>query len=90
MMTNSTVNVQVRVPAELKHDADTLFQSMGIDTGVAIRAFLAQAVGRRAMPFDMVEPRDINGFTPAQVKRLLRAKAQFDAGKGQIHELIED
>lgn len=83
-------NVQVRVPLELKNEADRLFQSMGIDTGSAIRAFLVQAVSRRAMPFDMVEPRDVNGFTPAQVKRLMRAKQQLDAGKGVVHDLIED
>ena len=85
-----TVNLQVRVPAQLKRDADMLFRSMGLETGDAVRVFLTQAVGCRAMPFEMAEPKDINGFTRAQAERLLRAKAQLDAGKGVQHELVQD
>lgn len=90
MPETETVNLQVRIPAELKRDADTLFRNMGLDTNAAVRVFLTQAVGRRAMPFEMSEPRDINGFTRAQAQRLLRAKRQLDAGHGTEHELIED
>lgn len=89
MPRTETVNLQVRVPAQLKRDADVLFGNMGLETGDAVRVFLTQAVGRRAMPFEMVEPRDVNGFTRAQAQRLLRAKEQLDAGKGVRHELIE-
>ena len=85
-----TVNLQVRVPAQLKRDADILFRSMGLETGDAVRVFLTQAVGHRAMPFEMAEPKDINGFTRAQAERLLRAKAQLYAGKGVQHELVQD
>ncbi|MDR3322479.1 MAG: type II toxin-antitoxin system RelB/DinJ family antitoxin [Synergistaceae bacterium] len=86
----STTNVQVRVPSELKQKADSLFESMGIDTGTAIRIFLAQSVGRRALPFDMTEPRDVNGYTPAQAERLLRARRQMETGNGRVHDLAED
>ncbi|MFC2593975.1 MAG: type II toxin-antitoxin system RelB/DinJ family antitoxin, partial [Fretibacterium sp.] len=55
-----TVNLQVRVPAQLKRDADMLFRSMGLETGDAVRVFLTQAVGCRAMPFEIAEPKDIN------------------------------
>ena len=86
----STTNVQVRVPAEMKREADSLFESMGIDTGTAIRIFLAQSVGRRALPFDMAEPRDVNGYTPAEARRLLRAKRELDAGRGLVRDLADD
>lgn len=84
-----TVNVQFRIPRELKRDADELFENMGIDIGTAFRAFLAQSVFRRGLPFEMVEPTDPNGFSPQHVKRLMRAKAQIEAGEGQIHDIIE-
>lgn len=86
----TTTNVQVRVPTEIKKEADSLFESMGIDTGTAIRIFLTQSVGRRALPFAMAEPRDINGYTPAEAKRLLRAKRELDAGRGLVRDLVDD
>ena len=64
-------------------------ENMGIDIGTAFRAFLAQAVVRRGMPFEMIEPRDPNGFSAQHVKRLMRAKAQIEAGRGKEHALIE-
>lgn len=87
--TKETVCVQFRVPKELKQEADELFENMGIDIGTAFRAFLAQAVVRRGMPFEMIEPRDPNGFSAQHVKRLMRAKAQIEAGRGKEHALIE-
>ena len=76
-----TVNLQVRVPAQLKRDADMLFRSMGLETGDAVRVFLTQAVGRRAMSFEMAEPKGINGFTRAQAPEAAPGKSP--AGRGQ-------
>lgn len=84
-----TVNVQLRVPKAMKQEADEIFENMGIDIGTAFRAFLVQAIARRGMPFEMVEPKDPNGFSPQHVKRLMRAKTQIEAGEGQIHDIIE-
>lgn len=39
MPRTETVNLQARVPAQLKRDADMLFRSMGLETGDAVRVF---------------------------------------------------
>lgn len=84
-----TTTMNIELSAALKRDADELFESMGMDTGTAVRVFLTQAVSRREMPFRMTEPRDANGFTRAEVTELLRRKEDLEAGRGKIHELIE-
>ena len=87
---DETIPIQIKMPRGLKKAADELFKSMGMDTGTAVRVFLTQAVGSRRMPFEVVEPVDINGFTIAQRARILEAKAQLDAGLGVVHDIIED
>ena len=86
---DDSVPVQIKIPRELKRDADELFKSMGTNTSAVIRMCLTLSVAERRVPFELAEPRDINGFTPAQVKRLMRGIEQLEAGKGQIHDLIE-
>lgn len=87
--TDDTVPVQIKLPRKLKQDADVLFRSMGTNTSAVIRMCLTLSVAQRRVPFELVEPRDINGFTPAQTERLMRGIAQLEAGKGQVHDLIE-
>ena len=84
-----SVPVQVKIPRQLKRDADELFRSMGTNTSAVIRMCLTLSVAERRVPFELVEPRDINGFTPAQVKRFMRGIAQLEEGRGQNHDLIE-
>jgi DNA-damage-inducible protein J len=86
---SESVPVQIKIPRKLKQDADELFKSMGTNTSAVIRMCLTLSVAERRVPFDLAEPRDINGFTPAQVKRLMRGVAQIEAGEGQVHDLIE-
>lgn len=88
--TDDTVPVQIKIPRKLKRDADELFKSMGTNTSAVIRMCLTLAVAKRRVPFELAEPRDANGFTPAQAERLMRGIAQLEAGKGQVHEPAED
>lgn len=87
--TDDTVPVQIKLPRKLKQEADELFKSMGTNTSAVIRMCITLSVAERRIPFELVEPRDVNGFSSAQIKRLMRGIAQLEAGKGQIHELIE-
>ncbi|MDL2264374.1 type II toxin-antitoxin system RelB/DinJ family antitoxin [Synergistaceae bacterium OttesenSCG-928-I11] len=84
-----SVPVQIKIPRKLKQDADELFKSMGTNTSAVIRMCLTLSVAERRVPFELAEPRDINGFTPSQVRRLMRGIEQLEAGKGQIHDLID-
>ncbi len=43
--------IQVRIEAELKKEAESLFADLGLDMASAIRIFLKQAVARDGIPF---------------------------------------
>jgi DNA-damage-inducible protein J len=45
--------LQVRIDAELKRDAEKLFEEIGLDTPSAVRLFLKQSVARKAIPFSL-------------------------------------
>ena len=86
---DESVPVQIKIPRKLKEEADELFKSMGTNTSAVIRMCLTLSVAKRRVPFELEEPRDINGFTPAQLRRLMQGIAQLDSGKGQPHDLID-
>ena len=54
-MTSSLV--QVRVDDELKKQATTIYDSLGIDLSTAVRMFLKRSVMVNGVPFDMTLPR---------------------------------
>ena len=43
--------LQIRIPNELKKEADELFQSLGLDTTTAVRIFLRQSLAYDGIPF---------------------------------------
>jgi len=43
--------IQVRVDDKLKHSADMLFSSLGLDTSTAIRMFLVASLETNGIPF---------------------------------------
>lgn len=57
--------VQIRVDDDVKHDADALFQSLGMDTATAVRMFLIQALQTGGLPFSVTRQPRYNGVTEA-------------------------
>jgi len=49
----STTNINVRVDADLKQQADTLFHDLGLNMSAAITMFLKSAVSCDGIPFDV-------------------------------------
>ena len=43
--------IQVRVPSEVKVQAEAIFSGMGMKTGEAIRVFLQQTINSGGLPF---------------------------------------
>lgn len=43
--------IQVRVPSEMKEQAEFVFSSIGLKTGEAIRVFLQQSINSGGLPF---------------------------------------
>lgn len=52
----ATVVLQTRVDTATKQEAETLFDSLGLDLTTAIRLFLKQAINQQKIPFDIVPP----------------------------------
>jgi len=46
--------IQVRVDDRLKDSADSLFNSLGLDTSTAVRMFLVAAVDTGSIPFTVI------------------------------------
>ncbi|MEK6747293.1 MAG: type II toxin-antitoxin system RelB/DinJ family antitoxin [Pseudomonadota bacterium] len=79
-MANETI--QMRISANLKHDAEALFASMGLGLSDAVRMFLQQSVNEGAIPFQPRAKRP-NAETIAAMEELER-------GEGERFDNIED
>ena len=53
----ATVVLQTRVDTETKLEAESLFNSLGLDITTAIRLFLRQSINQQRIPFDIVPPK---------------------------------
>jgi addiction module RelB/DinJ family antitoxin len=48
-----TTNLQVRIDAELRREAEDVFQEMGLDATTAVRMFYHRVVATRSIPFEL-------------------------------------
>ena len=53
----ATSVLQTRVDTETKLEAESLFDSLGLDITTAIRLFLRQSINQQRIPFDIVPPK---------------------------------
>ena len=53
----ATTVLQTRVDTETKLEAESLFDSLGLDITTAIRLFLRQSINQQKIPFDIVPPK---------------------------------
>ena len=83
----ATRNVTIRMDDTLKAQAETLFADMGMNMTTAFTIFTKAAVKQGKIPFEITgDP----FYSDANQARLLKAKAQIEAGNGVLHELIEE
>ncbi len=52
-MTNTTATLQIRVPVQLRDEASSILDSMGLDLPTAIRVYLSKVVQTRRIPFSL-------------------------------------
>ena len=45
--------IQIRVDDDIKEAADSLFNSLGLDTSTAVRIFLSIAIANNGIPFEV-------------------------------------
>ena len=52
-MANRTTAINVNVPTDLKEEATSLFNSLGLNMSTAINMFLKEAIYERGIPFEV-------------------------------------
>lgn len=55
-MANLTSVINVNVPSDVKEEATTLFNNLGLNMSTAINMFLKKAIYERGIPFEIKEP----------------------------------
>lgn len=82
----ATTSVTIRMDENLKRQAEILFEDMGLNMTTAITMFTKAVVRQNKIPFEIsADP----FYSEENQRHLLKAISDLDAGKGQIHELIE-
>jgi DNA-damage-inducible protein J len=72
-------NLTIRIDEGIKHEAEILFNKIGLNMSSAINVFFRQAVREQAIPFEL-KPYD-DYYTGDNLKRLKRSIAQSERGE---------
>ena len=84
----NTVNVNIRMDEETKKQAEKLFADLGLNMTTAINVFVKQCLNNNGLPFEVVRKDAFyNSFNMEVLKQSI---GQLEAGRGMVHELIED
>ena len=88
----ATTVLQTRVDTETKLEAESLFDSLGLDITTAIRLFLRQSINQQRIPFDIVPPKyNFSGETLAAIDEARRiSKDSSVKSYSSAKELFED
>ena len=83
----ATTSITIRMDENLKKQAESLFDEMGLNMTTAITMFAKAVVRQNKIPFEIaVDP----FFSETNQAHLRRAIADLESGKGQFHDLIEN
>ena len=82
-----TEMIHARVDCNLKHDAELIFSSLGINTADAIRMFLTQVTLHQGIPFDLKIP---NKETRKAMDDLIQGRNVTTATREEFDRLFHD
>ena len=70
----ANVSTNIRIDADLKREAASLFEAMGTNLSAAVNLFLTQAVLKRKIPFEVSLPEYNDGILEAieEARRISR------------------
>ena len=92
---SSTTNINIRIDANVKQEAENLFEKLGMSISGAINIFFRQAIRLQAIPFEIkakTPDEEYNDyFTPDVVKSILESAERIKRGESitfTIDELI--
>jgi DNA-damage-inducible protein J len=81
-------NINIRMDAVLKKQAESLFAEMGINMTTAFNIFVRQSVRQRKIPFEISAEND-PFYSEANMRVLRQSIKDANDGKLTAHELIE-
>lgn len=64
-MSNATSAINVNVPREVKEEATSIFNNLGLNMSTAINMFLKRTIYERGIPFEVKEPKPSKEFLEA-------------------------
>ncbi len=82
-------SINIRMDEDLKRQFDSFCSEIGMSMTTAFCIFAKATVRGRKFPFELTLEND-PFYSPANIARLQKAAADLDAGRGKVHELIED
>jgi DNA-damage-inducible protein J len=78
-------NLTIRIDESIKHDAENLFNALGMSMSGAINIFFRQAVREQAIPFPIraktAEEKYNEYFTPQVLEQIARSEKQAERGQ---------
>lgn len=87
-----TSNIYVRVEPEIKEQAETVLEQLGIPMSCAVSMFLRQVVMQNGLPFDVKIPVEkplvLSELTDEQFEKEI-LKAQSDIDNGRVYSVDE-
>ncbi len=84
----ATTSITIRMDEDLKKQAETLFNEIGMNMTTAFTVFAKAAVRQQKIPFEIAaDP----FYSETNMNRLKKAVADIKSGKAKLteHELIE-
>lgn len=82
-----SVNMSLRMDAELKKQAEDLFSDLGLSMSAAITIFMKQAVREQRIPFNIT--RGYNAETIQAIENV-RSRRNLSRAFSSVQELMED
>lgn len=87
----SNINVTIRMDEDLKKQADTLFNELGLNLSTAFNVFVRQAVREQAIPF-VISKRQPNAETLAAIEEVQKMKTNSTTCKSysDVSQMMEE
>ncbi|MDR1330188.1 MAG: type II toxin-antitoxin system RelB/DinJ family antitoxin [Oscillospiraceae bacterium] len=80
-------NLTIRIDENIKQEAESLFNRIGINTSTAINVFFRQAIREQSIPFEL-KPYD-DYYSGAKMERLMHSIGQAERGEVVTRTMAE-
>lgn len=89
-MSGKTTNISIRMDAELKKEADSLFSELGMNITTAFNIFVRQSLRERGLPFNLTLNQPNKQTMAAMLEAERIAKDPDVPGYNDLNQLFDD